>query len=123
MQEVLLEGRGDGRLARRGEARQPEGDAALAAELGALGAGEGRVPGDVAGGIIASSDFVYLRDGAHVTGDCGVGGEGQHVSTYVAIAPEVCVIGKKVWMGRRKRGDLNCERGENWIVELSCLEM
>lgn len=48
MEEVLLEGGGDGRLARGREARQPDGEASLAAELVALAAGEGRVPGDVA---------------------------------------------------------------------------
>ena len=48
MQEVLLEGGGDGGLARGGEAGEPEGEAALAAELVALAAGEGRVPGDIA---------------------------------------------------------------------------
>lgn len=50
VQEVLLQGRRDGGLARGGEAGEPEGEAALGAEGGALGAGEGGVPGDVAGG-------------------------------------------------------------------------
>lgn len=49
MQEVLLEGGGDGGFARGGEARQPDGEAALVAELVALTAGEGGMPGDVAG--------------------------------------------------------------------------
>lgn len=48
MQEVLLEGGGDGGFARGGEAGEPEGEAALGAEGCALGAGEGGVPGDVA---------------------------------------------------------------------------
>lgn len=47
--EVLFEGCGDGGLARGREARQPDGEATLAARLVALAAREGRVPGDVAG--------------------------------------------------------------------------
>lgn len=50
MQEVLLEGGGDGGFARGGQAGEPDGEAALAAELVALVAGEGGVPGDVAVG-------------------------------------------------------------------------
>lgn len=46
---MLLEGRGDGGLARGGETREPEGQAALLAELIALSSREGGVPGDVAG--------------------------------------------------------------------------
>lgn len=49
MQEVLLEGCGDGGLARGREAGEPDGQALLAAELVALFARERRVPGDVAG--------------------------------------------------------------------------
>lgn len=45
---MLLEGSGDGGLARGGQAGQPDGQAALLAELIALAAGERRVPGDVA---------------------------------------------------------------------------
>lgn len=48
VQQVLLEGRGHGRLARGREARQPDGQAALLAERVALLAREGGVPGDVA---------------------------------------------------------------------------
>lgn len=48
LQQVLLEGCGDGGLARGRETGQPQGEAALAVELVALGAREGRVPGDVA---------------------------------------------------------------------------
>lgn len=48
VQQVLLERGGDGGLARRREARQPDREAALAARLVALAAREGRVPGDVA---------------------------------------------------------------------------
>jgi hypothetical protein len=49
VEEVLLERGGDGGLARGGEAGQPDGEAALAGELVALTAREGRVPCDVAG--------------------------------------------------------------------------
>jgi hypothetical protein len=48
VEEVLLERGGDGGLARGGQAGQPDGEAALLAELIALAAGERRVPGDVA---------------------------------------------------------------------------
>lgn len=48
VQEVLLEGGGDGRFARGGEARQPDCEATLGAQLVALAAGEGGMPGDVA---------------------------------------------------------------------------
>jgi hypothetical protein len=50
VQEVLLQGGGNGGLARGGEAGEPEGEALLLAELVALPVGEGGVPGDVAGG-------------------------------------------------------------------------
>ena len=44
----MLEFDGDGRFARGGEAREPDGEAALVAEGAALGAGEGAgVVGDV----------------------------------------------------------------------------
>lgn len=49
VQEVLLESGGDGGLSRGGEAGEPDCEAALGAELVALAAGEGGVPGDVAG--------------------------------------------------------------------------
>lgn len=56
MQQVLLEGRGDGRLARGREPREPDRVAALLAQSVALGAREGRMPGDVAvfisGGVV-----------------------------------------------------------------------
>lgn len=58
MQQVLLQGRGDGRLARSREAREPDGEAALAAELVALMAREGGVPGDVAVAVVV----VLVRD-------------------------------------------------------------
>ena len=45
---MLLERGRDGGLARGGEAGQPEGQAALLAKGGALGAREGGVPGYVA---------------------------------------------------------------------------
>lgn len=48
VQEVLLEGRGHRRLARGREAREPQREALLLAQAVALGAREGRVPGDVA---------------------------------------------------------------------------
>lgn len=48
VEEVLLEGGGDGGFARGRETGKPEGEAALLAELVALAAREGRVPGDVA---------------------------------------------------------------------------
>jgi hypothetical protein len=48
VEEVLLQGRGNGGLARGGEARQPDCEAALGAQLVALAAGEGGMPGDVA---------------------------------------------------------------------------
>lgn len=50
VEEVLLEGGGDGGFARGGEARQPDCEAALAAQLVALAAREGGMPGDVAVG-------------------------------------------------------------------------
>lgn len=50
MEEVLLEGGGDGGFARGGEASEPDGEALLLAEGLALGAREGGVPGDVARG-------------------------------------------------------------------------
>lgn len=45
---MLLEGRGHGRLARGREAGKPQREALLLAQLVALAAREGRVPGDVA---------------------------------------------------------------------------
>lgn len=48
VQQVLLEGGGDGGLARCRQAGEPDGEALLLAEGLALGAREGRVPGDVA---------------------------------------------------------------------------
>lgn len=56
VQEVLLEGGGDGGLARGAEAREPDGEALLLARGLALGAGEGGVPGDVA--VLASFFFL-----------------------------------------------------------------
>lgn len=47
MEEVLLEGGGDGGFAGGGEAGEPDCEAALGAELVALAAGEGGMPGDV----------------------------------------------------------------------------
>lgn len=47
VQQVLLEGRGDGRLARRRQAREPDGEPPLAAQLVALVPRQRRVPGDV----------------------------------------------------------------------------
>jgi hypothetical protein len=47
VQEVLLERGCDGGFARGGQAREPDCEALLLAVLVALGAGEGRVPGDV----------------------------------------------------------------------------
>ncbi|KAJ3504335.1 hypothetical protein NM208_g16352 [Fusarium decemcellulare] len=49
VEEVLLEGSSDSGLARGRKAGEPDGEAALTTELVALTAGEGRVPGDVAG--------------------------------------------------------------------------
>lgn len=48
VEEVLLEGGRNGGLARGGETRQPDGEAALLAEVIALTARERRVPGNVA---------------------------------------------------------------------------
>lgn len=48
VQEVLLERRGHRRLARGREAGEPQREALLLAQVVALGAREGRVPGDVA---------------------------------------------------------------------------
>jgi hypothetical protein len=48
VQQVLLERRGNGRLARRRQAREPDGEARLLAQRGALRARQRRVPGDVA---------------------------------------------------------------------------
>jgi hypothetical protein len=50
VQQVLLERRRDGRFSRRRETSEPDGEAGLLAELVALGAREGWVPGDVAVG-------------------------------------------------------------------------
>ena len=50
VEEMLLEGCCDGGLARGGEAGEPDGEAALLAQVVALAAREGRVPGDVAAG-------------------------------------------------------------------------
>lgn len=50
VQQVLLEGRGDGGFARRGEPREPDCEAPLFAVGGAFSAGEGGVPCYVAGG-------------------------------------------------------------------------
>ena len=50
VEQVLLKRSGDGRLARGGQASEPNGEAALLAECVALAAGERRVPGDVAAG-------------------------------------------------------------------------
>lgn len=48
VEQVLLEGGGDGGLAGGGEAGEPEGEALLLAVLAALLASEAGVPGDVA---------------------------------------------------------------------------
>lgn len=60
MQEVLLESCRDGGLARGREAGEPDGETTLAAELVALLARQGRVPGDVSGGretLVQSTGF------------------------------------------------------------------
>ena len=50
VEQVLLERDGDGGFARRRQAREPEGETLLVAEVGAFGVGEGGgVPGDVSG--------------------------------------------------------------------------
>lgn len=48
MEEVLLEGNGNGRLARGGETSEPDGGTLLLAEVGTLLTGKTGVPGDVA---------------------------------------------------------------------------
>jgi hypothetical protein len=59
---MLLQGRGDGRLARGREAGEPDGKPALATELVALLASERRVPGDVACcGMLARFVVTKLR--------------------------------------------------------------
>lgn len=45
---MLLEGGCDSRLSRGGEAGEPDGEALLLAVCVALGAGERRMPGDIA---------------------------------------------------------------------------
>ena len=50
VQQMLFERRRDGRFAGRGEAGEPQREAALFAELGALGARERGVPCYVSGG-------------------------------------------------------------------------
>jgi hypothetical protein len=52
VQQVLLQGRSDGGLARGREPREPDGEATLAAELVALVAREGGMPGDVAVAVV-----------------------------------------------------------------------
>lgn len=52
LEQVLLEGRRDGRFARRREAGEPDGATLLLAQLAALFAREARVPGDVALGNV-----------------------------------------------------------------------
>lgn len=59
MEEVLLERGRDGGLARGRQAGQPDGEAALAAELIALAARQGRVPGDVAIDFAQSQSIMF----------------------------------------------------------------
>ena len=56
MEQVLLEGGRDSRLARGGQAREPDGKAALGAQLVALVPRERRVPGDIAA-LVFSNDL------------------------------------------------------------------
>lgn len=56
VEEVLLEGNGNGGLARSREPGEPDSAALLLAEIAALGASEAGVPGDVAVDLVR---FVY----------------------------------------------------------------
>lgn len=71
VQQVLLERSRDGRLSGRGKACEPDGEAGLLAECVALGAREGRVPGDVAVDVQYTS---YPNSGPRDGGLVGFGG-------------------------------------------------
>ena len=71
VQQVLLERGCDGRLARRRQAGEPDGEARLLAECVALSAREGRVPGDVAVDVQYAS---YSNSGPRDGGLVGSGG-------------------------------------------------
>ena len=64
VQQVLLQRRRHRRLARRGQAREPDGEPALAAQRVALVPRERRVPGDVAKPSIGSVSYA-LRASRH----------------------------------------------------------
>lgn len=80
---MLLQGGRDGRLARRGEAREPDGQAALFAKLVALAARERRVPGDV-------SAFAHVRTFWKLV----VLSPRQLFIRLVSLALHVCVLSK-----------------------------
>ena len=81
---MLLEGGGDGGLARGGQAGEPDGETLLLAGLVALLAREGGVPGDVAAsGLSAISGRENLERATAPAWRRGSRGEGER--TYVAI--------------------------------------
>lgn len=58
MEEVLLEGNGNGRLARGGETSEPDGGTLLLAEVGTLLTGKTGVPGDVAVAFVRKCEML-----------------------------------------------------------------
>lgn len=72
VQKVLLEGGGDGGFSRGGQAGEPDGEALLLTVGFALGAREGRVPGDVAGLVVgANVSFIFGSGGDDDSGVAG----------------------------------------------------
>ena len=99
-EQVLLEGGGDGGFARGGEAREPDCEAGLVPEVGALRVGEGGVPGYVAGVAGGVGQWV---------GVCGGWGGGRYVS--------IVGVGRGCVRGGRRGGVV--VRG--WVcIVLSC---
>lgn len=82
MQQVLLEGNGNGRFATGRETREPDCETSLFAQGAAFFVGDrARVPGDVAVGGKREPSFFEMVGGGDEEGGCG----GQR-PTYVAIA-------------------------------------
>jgi hypothetical protein len=102
VEEVLLERGGDGGLARGGQAGQPDGEAALLAELIALAAGERRVPGDVAvqPSVVLASLQRLVMGGTAMAGQLALGesgwrGRGADLRSHGYVCRRVGMRGRK----------------------------
>ena len=92
---MLLERSRNGRLSRRRETSEPDGEAGLLAVRVALGAREGRMPGDVAVGVQYTS---CLRLGPQDGGMVGFGG---------ALTLPFCGVLKRIGVLMRRNVEAN----------------